>query len=78
MSQKTAVNPDTDRKHILEVTDLKVHTAGGVIGPGEVVMEVVPSSDRLIVDANMACSPAPDNFTRILEQIIHFLYPKQR
>ncbi|PKM96880.1 MAG: peptide ABC transporter substrate-binding protein [Elusimicrobia bacterium HGW-Elusimicrobia-3] len=25
MSQKTAVTPDTDRKHILEVSDLKVH-----------------------------------------------------
>lgn len=35
------------------VTDLKVHTAGGVIGPGEVVMEVVPSSDRLIVEGKV-------------------------
>ena len=35
------------------VTDLKIHTAGGVIGPGEVVMEVVPSSDRLIVEGKV-------------------------
>ena len=35
------------------VTDLKVHTAGGVIEPGEVVMEVVPSSDRLIVEGKV-------------------------
>ncbi len=35
------------------VTDLKVHTAGGVISPGEVVMELVPSSDRLIVEGKV-------------------------
>ena len=35
------------------VTDLKIHTAGGVIGPGEVVMELVPSSDRLIVEGKV-------------------------
>jgi HlyD family type I secretion membrane fusion protein len=36
------------------VTDLKVHTAGGVVGPGEVLMEIVPSSDRLIIEARVA------------------------
>ncbi len=35
------------------VTDLKVHTAGGVIGPGEVIMEVVPSSDLLILEGKV-------------------------
>lgn len=36
------------------VTDLKVHTAGGVVAPGEVLMEIVPSSDRLIIEARVA------------------------
>nr|WP_316640261.1 HlyD family type I secretion periplasmic adaptor subunit [uncultured Roseateles sp.] len=35
------------------VTELKVHTAGGVIGPGEVVMELVPSDDRLVLEARV-------------------------
>lgn len=35
------------------VTDLKIHTAGGVIAPGEVIMEVVPSSDQLILEGKV-------------------------
>jgi len=35
------------------VVDLKVHTAGGVVGPGEVMMEIVPTNDRLIIEARV-------------------------
>ena len=35
------------------VTELKIHTPGGSIGPGEVVMEVVPSADRLVVEVKV-------------------------
>lgn len=35
------------------VTDLKVHTAGGVVAPGEVLLEIVPSADRLSVEARV-------------------------
>lgn len=35
------------------VTGLRVHTAGGVIGAGEVLMELVPSADRLMVEARV-------------------------
>ncbi|MBT9455527.1 MAG: HlyD family type I secretion periplasmic adaptor subunit [Burkholderiaceae bacterium] len=35
------------------ITELKIHTAGGVIGPGEVVMELVPSDDRLVLEARV-------------------------
>lgn len=35
------------------VTGLNVHTAGGVIGPGEVLMEIVPSADRLLIEARV-------------------------
>jgi HlyD family secretion protein len=31
------------------VTDLKVHTLGGVITPGEALMDLVPEQDRLVV-----------------------------
>jgi HlyD family secretion protein len=35
------------------VTDLKVHTPGGVIGAGEPLMDLVPGHDRLIVTARL-------------------------
>lgn len=35
------------------VTDVRVHTAGGVVGPGEVLLELVPSNDRLVVEARV-------------------------
>lgn len=34
------------------VVDLKAHTAGGVVGPGEVLMDIVPVNERLIVEAH--------------------------
>jgi len=33
--------------------DVKIHTAGGVVGPGEVMMEIVPANDRLVVEAKV-------------------------
>jgi HlyD family type I secretion membrane fusion protein len=36
------------------VNDLKVHTVGGVIAPGETVMSIVPGGDELVVEARVA------------------------
>jgi HlyD family secretion protein len=36
------------------VTDLRVHTPGGVIGPGEPILDLVPKSDPLIVEAQVS------------------------
>ncbi|KRB24077.1 secretion protein HlyD [Mesorhizobium sp. Root695] len=36
------------------VNDLKVHTVGGVIAPGETVMSIVPRGDELVVEARVA------------------------
>ena len=44
------------------ITDLKVHTAGGVVGPGEVLMELVPIADRLVIEAKVA----PSDLDRVL------------
>lgn len=33
------------------VVETKTHTTGGVVGPGEVLMEIVPTHDRLIIEA---------------------------
>ncbi len=35
------------------VHQLSVHTIGGVIAPGEVVMEIVPESDELQIEAKL-------------------------
>ena len=35
------------------VTDLRVHTEGGVVAPGELLLELVPADDRLIVEARV-------------------------
>lgn len=36
------------------VFELAVHTVGGVVQPGEVIMQIVPHSDLLLVEANVA------------------------
>jgi HlyD family type I secretion membrane fusion protein len=35
------------------VTNLSVHTIGGVISPGEKLMEIVPTGDKLIIEARV-------------------------
>ena len=40
--------PQTGRVH-----QLTVHTVGGVVGPGETIMEIVPENDTLSVDAKV-------------------------
>lgn len=62
------INDSSERlgaaEHVLEQTELKspvdgtvvdsrIHTAGGVVGPGEVLLEVVPINDRLIIEAKV-------------------------
>ena len=35
------------------VVNLQVHTSGGVIGPGEPLLDIVPTNDRLIIEARI-------------------------
>lgn len=35
------------------VTEMKIHTAGGVVLPGELLMEIVPSADRLSIEGRV-------------------------
>lgn len=35
------------------VTDLRIHTEGGVVSPGELLLEIVPADDTLIVEARV-------------------------
>ena len=35
------------------VQDLKVHTLGGVVRPGETIMQIVPVNDSLVIDARV-------------------------
>lgn len=36
-----------------EVVNMRFHTTGGVIGPGQPIMDIVPSDDELIVEAQV-------------------------
>lgn len=36
------------------VLDLRVFTRGGVVGPGQPLMEIVPAEDRLVIEARVA------------------------
>jgi len=48
------------------VKDLKINTVGGVVKPGDEVVEIVPSDDQLLVEA------------RVRPADIAFIYPGQR
>ncbi len=43
------------------VTDLRVHTTGGVIAAGEAVLDLVPDADRLVVEAEVR----PEDIDRV-------------
>lgn len=36
------------------VTDLKFYTVGGVISPGEKIMDIIPQDDKLVIEAHVA------------------------
>lgn len=44
------------------VTGLKFHTVGGVISPGEPIMEIVPQNEQLIVEAKLPTIDIDDVF----------------
>jgi epimerase transport system membrane fusion protein len=53
------------RQHIVapvagEVVDLKVHTVGSAIGPREPILEIVPQSSELVIEARIAPSDIRD------------------
>ena len=38
------------------IQDMKINTIGGVAGPGEPIVEIVPSKERLVVEAQLSPS----------------------
>jgi HlyD family secretion protein len=59
------------------VTDLKVHTPGGVINKGEALMDLVPKDDRLVAEVQVR----PEDIDRVHEGLpaqIRLLPYKQR
>lgn len=59
------------------VTDLRVHTTGGVINPGEPLLDLVPDADRLVVEAQVK----PEDIDRVhagLPAQVRLLPYKQR
>lgn len=45
------------------VTDLRVHTLGGVVNPGEALLDLVPTEDQLVVEARVR----PEDIDRVHE-----------
>jgi HlyD family secretion protein len=59
------------------ITDLKVHTPGGVINQGEPLMDLVPSADKLVIEAQVR----PEDIDRVHEGLpaqVRLLPYKQR
>ena len=59
------------------ITDLRVHTPGGVINPGEALLDLVPKADRLVVEAQVR----PEDIDRVHEGLaahVRLLPYKQR
>jgi HlyD family secretion protein len=59
------------------ITDLHVHTPGGVINPGEALLDLVPQSDRLVIEAQVR----PEDIDRVHEGLsaqVRLLPYKQR
>ena len=59
------------------ITDLRVHTPGGVINPGEALLDLVPQADRLVVEVQVR----PDDIDRVHEGLpaqVRLLPYKQR
>jgi len=59
------------------ITDLRVHTPGGVISPGEALLDLVPEADRLVVEVQVR----PEDIDRVHEGLpaqVRLLPYKQR
>lgn len=51
------------------IVGLKVFTEGGVVGPGEMMMEIVPQDRALVIDAKVAPSDADDLYRGMQTQV---------
>jgi membrane fusion protein, type I secretion system len=59
------------------ITDLRVHTPGGVVTPGEALLDLVPEADRLVVEVQVR----PEDIDRVHEGLpaqVRLLPYKQR
>lgn len=59
LSDRTRAAQDVKDRNVIfapqdgTVVDLKVFTIGGVVGPGQALMDIVPSNDSLVVEARV-------------------------
>lgn len=59
LREQLAASQDVVDRHVIKspqsgvVTSLNYHTPGGVVGPGAVLMEIVPRHDQLVIDARV-------------------------
>ena len=50
------------------VKSLAFHTIGGVVRPGETLMEIVPSQDRLVIEARL--DPSKIGYVRVGQKVM--------
>jgi HlyD family secretion protein len=60
------------------VLDLHFHTRGGVIRPGEPILDIVPAQEELLIDAHVAPSDIDVVFPGLLAQVHLTAYSKRR
>lgn len=59
------------------VIDLRYKTTGGVIGPGEAVLDIVPGEDKLIIDARVSPDDIDDVRIGLESYVVFPSYPQR-
>lgn len=59
------------------VIDLRYKTTGGVIGPGEAVLDIVPAEDKLIIDARVSPDDIDDVRIGLESYVVFPSYPQR-
>ncbi|WP_420347702.1 HlyD family type I secretion periplasmic adaptor subunit [Pelagibius sp.] len=59
------------------VFDLRYKTTGGVIGPGEAVLDIVPAKDKLVIDARVSPGDIDDVRSGLSSYVVFPSYPQR-
>ncbi|HIC79351.1 MAG TPA: HlyD family type I secretion periplasmic adaptor subunit [Kiloniellaceae bacterium] len=59
------------------VIDLRYKTTGGVIGPGEAVLDIVPAEDKLVIDARVSPDDIDDVRIGLESYVVFPSYPQR-
>jgi HlyD family type I secretion membrane fusion protein len=83
-TQKLDLDQDTlDRTTVRSpvdgtVTDIQIHTIGGVVSPGATIMTVVPGNDDMIIDAQINPNDMDTIHPGLPVEVVLLAYPQRR